>query len=426
MDHPRRSRVRSGPSVPLVLLTLVVLVATACGPSNTSASPSGTPSAGPSAVVDENAALDAIEAQVVALRGLEPTAKVGREIIDAVRLREMLTDDFDESNPPASVAASERVYKALGLLPEDASLRTLSLDMQSAGVAGFYRNDQKKMYVVSRSGSLGAEDRIAYAHEYTHALQDQHYPVFTDQKDVRDRGDWILARQAVYEGDATILMSYWAIGNLTQEEMAQITQPGSSAEQLAILDSMPAILREPLLYPYLTGGPYILAAQMSGGWSAVDDFYARMPESTEQILHPEAYAAKEAPVEVTMPKTLAKDLGAGWSVPLEDTFGEFLMGIWLREGGVATTDANAAAAGWGGDRLAVMNGPDGAWALAMQTSWDTAADATEFETAATTALKKAGGPGQVLPGVGGKVRWVLVGDDAKTLQTVAGVLGLAG
>ena len=70
-------------------------------------------------------------------------------------------------------------------------------------------------------------------------------------------------------------------------------------DQQAVLDRMPAILRESLLYPYTTGAFYVQGAQLSGGWSAVDDFYARMPESTEQILHPEAYTAKEAPVEVT-------------------------------------------------------------------------------------------------------------------------------
>lgn len=362
----------------------------------------------------------------MAIRGLQPTAEVDREIIDEARLRAMLTEQFDEDNPPVYIAANERLYKALGLLPEGADLKTLLLDMQSAGVAGFYRNDQKKMFVVSRSGSLGAEDKITYAHEYTHALQDQHYPVFGEQEKVLDRTDWILGRQAIYEGDASVLMLSWAFGHLTSEELSAVIQGDSNAEQQAVLDSMPAILRETLLYPYLTGAAYITSVHTSGGWPAVDAFYARMPESTEQILHPEAYAAEEAPVAVAVPKGLAKDLGEGWSVPLEDTFGEFQVGIWLREGGVEATAANDAAAGWGGDRLAVIYGPDGAWALAMQTSWDTTADATAFEAAASTALGKAGGPGQVLPGEGGKVRWVLVGDDAGTLQTVAGALGLAG
>ena len=132
-----------------------------------------------------------------------------------------------------------------------------------------------------------------------------------------------------------------------------------------------------------------------------------MPESTEQILHPEKYAADEEPVEVQLPADLATDLGTGWTVPLQDTFGEFQTGIWLREGGVPQAAADAAAAGWGGDRLAVIDGPDGAWAVAMHTAWDTEADAAEFETAATTALQKAGGVAQVVPGTGGTTRWVV-------------------
>ena len=94
--------------------------------------------------------------------------------------------------------------------------------------------------------------------------------------------------------------------------------------------------------------------------------------------------------------------------------------------GVPSADATKAAAGWGGDRLAVMEGPNGTWGVALQTAWDTDADATEFETAARTALEKAGGSAQVLPGAGGKIRWVIVGSDSATLGHVANALGLAG
>jgi hypothetical protein len=436
MHHPRGSWVGSGPRLLLVLLSIVAFAASACGPSNSSPSPSpapsvspnssAAPSSGPSAVIDENAVLDEIEAQVVALRGLQPTAKVGREIIDEDQLRTMLTADYDADSPPAYVAANERMYKALGLLPADADLKAMQLDLLSAGVAGFYRNDEKKMFVVSRSGSLGAEDKITYAHEYTHALQDQHFTVFTDQEKVLDQSDWLLARQAIYEGDASVLMSYWAIGNLTQQELGDVSQAALDPDQQAIIDRMPAILRETLLYPYTTGASYVLSAQLSGGWPKVDDFYATMPASTEQILHPDKYLAGEAPVAVTLPKGLAKDLGTGWSVPLEDTFGEFQMGIWLTEGGVDAATAKDAAAGWGGDRLAVIDGPGDTWALAMRTAWDTTGDASAFESAASIALGTAGGPGQLLPGEGGKVRWVVVGSDDATLAKVAGVLGLAG
>jgi hypothetical protein len=427
--NPAMHRPRRRPVAPSIgaLLIVVALVSAACGSATSSPSSPSSPAASPTGPAkSEEAILDEIEQQVVEIRGLEPTEDVAREVIDEARLREIFTANYNEDSPPEYVAANERLYKALGLLPADADLKKLTLDMLSAGVAGFYRDDEKKMYVVSRSSSLSAEDRITYAHEYTHALQDQHFPVFKDQAKVLDQSDWLLARQAIYEGDASILMAYWAFGHLTQQELGQITQTGASAEQQAVLDSMPAILRETLLYPYTTGAFYVQATQMTGGWPAVDAFYSSMPESTEQILHKDKYSAGEAPVTVALPDTLAADLGQGWSVPLEDTFGEFQMGIWLREGGVEKTAADAAAAGWGGDRLAVLEGPDGSWALAMHTTWDTPTDAEAFGAAATTALERAGGPGKILQTDDERVRWVLVADDAATLEQVAGALDLAG
>ena len=62
---------------------------------------------------------------------------------------------------------------------------------------------------------------MTFAHEFDHALQDQTLPIFTDQDDVLDQSDRILARQAAYEGDATLLMTHWAIENLTPEELQE-------------------------------------------------------------------------------------------------------------------------------------------------------------------------------------------------------------
>ncbi len=175
----------------------------------------------------------------------------------------------------------------------------------------------------------------------------------------------------MYEGDASLTMAQWAAGNLQAGELLQILGASADPEAGAALNRAPAILRAPLEFPYTTGLNFVSAAYGQGQWPAVDAFYGRMPASTEQILHPDKYAAAEAPVQVTMPADLAKRLGPGWSVPLQDTFGELQLGIWLQEGGVDQTAATAAAAGWGGDRLAVLEGPGGAWSIAMQTAWDT-------------------------------------------------------
>jgi hypothetical protein len=419
----------------LALSTL--LFAAACGDAAPSASPSTapTPTPAPSATTapspsasagstDVDALYDAIEAQVVELRGLDPV-DVERKTIDQAALGEKSTADFDEDNPADYVAANERLYHALGLMDEDQGLRELFLKLLESQVAGFYRPSEKTLYVVSRSGAVNGADKVTFAHEYDHALQDANFTVFDDFESLRDQSDEALARAAVYEGDASLLMSLWMIANLTPEEFQEVLAAGSDPEAAAILAETPAILSRSLLFPYEAGIAFVQPKQLGGGWAAVDAVYEQLPTSTEQILHPEKYDAGEAPIAVTMPSDLAGGMGDGWSVALEDTWGEFQTGVWLGDSGVQAAAATDAAAGWGGDRLALLDGPDDRWALAMQFAWDSGADADAFETAAGTAIKQAGGPAQIVPG-DETTRWVLVASDDDALNSLATAAGLAG
>ena len=404
------------------MVAILAIALSACGtpPSPSVAPPTPSPSSPATLTYDD------IEKQVAAMRGLNPTKTVVRKVIDEAELRSIFTELFDKETPPEYLAANERLYKALGLMPQDGDLRDLSLDLLSGGVAGFYREDEGQLYVVSRSGELGGNELVTFAHEFDHALQDQNFPVFKDQKDVLDRTDWILARKAVSEGDATLLMTLWMIGHLSMDQLKEVVAAGSDPQQAALLERMPAIMSETLMFPYTTGATFVQAIHSTDGWPGVDRMYDRLPESTEQILHSEKYEAAEAPIAVDLPDDLAARLGSGWSVPLEDTFGELQTGIWLREGGVERAAADAAAAGWGGDRLAVVDGPGDSWALAWQTAWDTPADAAAFETAASTALGSAQGSARVFPGEGDSTRWIVIADGDDTLGRVANVLGLAG
>jgi hypothetical protein len=434
--HPTRRPA----SIVLVLIAAAALLVGACGSSGPSAAatqspvaspspaastrPPGSPSASAGATAD--AIYDAIEEQVAAIRGLTPKRPVDRQVITSAELKAMLTEQFDEDAPPEYVAANERLYKALGLIPADSSLRDLTLDLLGGGVVGFYRDDQGKLYVVSKTGEPGPNERFYFAHEYDHALQDQSFTVFKDQEGILDQSDRILARQAVYEGDATLLMTQWAAANLTQSDFLALLAAGLDPKVTAVLARTPAILRAPLEFPYTTGFGFVQTINGTGGWDAVNDLYNRMPESTEQILHREKYAAAEAPVKVALPADLATRLGTGWKVAAEDTFGELQTGIWLADGGVPSATANAAAAGWGGDRLAVLDGPGDHWAVAIKTAWDTAHDADEFAAAVTTALKKAQGVARELPGEDATTRWVIVADDDATMGQVRTALGLRG
>ncbi len=436
-DPLRKGSVR--PPAVLILVIATVLTAAGCGTSVPSPSPTDTPttpaptttsapsaSPSPAASADVDAVYDEIEAQVVEIRGLQPTGDVARRIIDETELRAILTAKYDEETPLAYIAGSERLYKALGLIAEDASLRDLALDMLSGGVDGFYVSEEQTLYVVSETGLPGPLERIAFAHEYAHALQDQHTTVFEDQDGILDQSDQIMARQAIYEGDASVVMGLWGQGNFDLSDLAALLELASDPEQLALLERMPAIIEEPLLFPYTTGLTYVQMAQLQGGWEAVDAFYERMPVSTEQILHPEAYAANEAPVEVDLPDELAAELGNGWSVPIEDTFGEFQLGIWLRESGIGAEAAETATTGWGGDRLAVLDGPGDAWGVVLETAWDSTTDAGEFGDAAQTAVDGLANPARIATPADDTVTILIASDEASllALDVIFGATGV--
>ena len=209
---------------------------------------------------------------------------------------------------------------------------------------------------MSRSGEVGANEKITFAHEFNHALQDQHFTIFKDQEGVTNRSDWLLARQAVYEGDSSLLMTLWASENFTPEEFSELLAQGLNDPSSQMLEQMPAILRETLLYPYTTGLTFAQGQYINGGgWAGVDALYADLPETTEQILHPEKYQAGEGPVAIDVPDDLAARIGPDWELALDDTFGEFQTGVWLRDADAA--NVAEAAAGWGGDRVLVLDGP---------------------------------------------------------------------
>ncbi len=227
------------------------------------------------------------------------------------------------------------------------------------------------------------------------------------------------------EGDATLLMALWAAAHFGPQEMLEFIALSADPAAQAILQRTPAFLQELLLYPYTAGLSYVQAVQLRGGWEGVNDLYRRMPESTEQILHPQKYAAKETPIQVALPDALASQLGTGWSVPLEDTFGELQLGAWLRGSGVAPATATTAAAGWGGDRLAVVKGPSGAWGVVIDTTWDTTADASEFADAASVAVNGLSDPARISAPAGRNVT-ILIASDQAALLALDVIFGATG
>lgn len=407
----------------------VALAAAACsptpstGPISPSASAGSGPSAppqsapaSPAATQDAAAIYSVIRDQIAAIRGLQPTADVEPVTIDETQLLVNLEAEIDAQQSPEEMALSEDLLGTLGLIPEGSSIRELTLDLLAGQVAGYYSPNRDELFVVSRTGdTVGPVERATYAHEFTHQLQDQAFDLDALDTTAVDQSDRALAQLALIEGDASWAQTAWMTQNLTSAELGELLQAALDPEALAALRNAPAYLRETSLFPYQDGLTLVQRLVADGEYAAVDAAFDDPPESTEQVLHPNKYVEREAPVDVRIPGGIAGHVGAGWSEAVRDTLGELVLRIWLTEHNVGAAEARAAAEGWGGDRLVLLRSDDGSLAIGLKTTWDTAADAAEFAGAAAIALahpRFAGDAGELFHGAGSRDVLIAVGDEA--------------
>jgi hypothetical protein len=320
------------------------------------------------------------------------------------------------------MALSEDLLGALGLIPEGSSIRELTLDLLAGQVAGYYSPDRDELFVVSRTGqTVGVVERVTYAHEFTHQLQDQNFDLGSLDTTAVDQSDRALAQLALIEGDATWAQTAWITQNLSSEELGELLAAALDPEALEALNNAPAYLRETSLFPYQDGLALVQRLTADGDYEPVNAAFDDPPDSTEQVLHPNKYLQREDPIRVRIPDSFpggfAGRVGSGWTELARDTLGELILRVWLTEHNVDAELAREAAAGWGGDRLVLLRSPDGSLAVALKTTWDSVAEAGEFAEAAAIALahpRFAGDAGAMQQG-GSPHVLIAVGVDAATV-----------
>jgi hypothetical protein len=223
-----------------------------------------------------------------------------------------------------------------------------------------------------------------------------------------------MAGQAVTEGQATLaslqaLAPGADLGDLSG--MWRQVRDGIRSQQasMPVFAAAPRIIQEGLLFPYLAGADFVRGFNQRRARPDEVPFGARMPVSTEQILHPAKYTAKERPARVRLA------VPAGDTLVYDDDFGEFETRIVLESWGADEEDAVAAASGWNGDRFEVLGTRSGT-ALVWVAAWDTPADAAEFATALRAGWQRRTGSAPGRYGAGrGERRWQV---DTLTVGTV--------
>jgi hypothetical protein len=388
------------------------------GNTATTGSPSASGTAAPSGNPADLAAYAQIESQVRALRGLAEKSPVTPVLLDSQGVRDWLTRANDAQTDHQALADESRLLIHLGLLPAGSSLEQMELDLQTGQVLGLYDPLSKGLYVLSQSGGVGVMEKLTFSHEYTHALQDQNFGLDNLAIDTPDQSDRDLARTAVPEGDAYMLMAQWMFKYLSPLEIVQVGAESLSESQADQLAKAPRILRETLLFPGLQGLSFVQGIYDAGGWEAVNALYADPPDSTSQILHPDLYARRVRPVAVTVP-AVPSSL-AGWKLTMQDTLGELELRTWLEgetPSAAQSQTAAAATSDWGGDRVGLYEGPDGGWAVVLRTSWRTASGQTAFRAAATS--KTGSLPGPAIVCADGSGAALYVASDVTALEAFA-------
>ena len=383
-----------------------------------SASPEVSAGAKPSAPseAEAQAILAEIEEQVVAIRGLDAADIGPAEIISRTELAEELQQLFDEQYPPEERERDNISLRALGLLDPDQDVAELQLELLGDQVLGFYDDVEKRMVVVSDTG-VDVEARITYAHEYTHALQDEAFGLDSLETDAVGEDDRGLARISLIEGDATVTMLSWILQHLSQGEILEYF---SSAE-VPDTTGIPSWMVGQLSFPYEAGLNW--ATSLAGGdptspdFTEIDAAYVDPPASTEQIIDLEKWESREAPVSISVPD-LAGALGEGWEEVDATPIGQASINIMLEYFGVAAADAGEASVGWGGDRAVITTGPDDAFAVAWKLAWDSADDAAEFLAAYETVVDSLDFPASVTELPSGEILVAHASSEDLLAQTV--------
>jgi len=316
--------------------------------------------------------LEQVSSDVVEIRGLTPKNEVEYRFVTSDQLRELLVSDFEEEYPQEEARIDQEVYVLLDLMEEDQDLYTILLDVFSEQIVGFYDYESGELYVVSDREELGPMERVIFAHEYTHALQDQHFDLSSLPLEEEGNSDLSTAAVSLTEGDALRVQFNYMLNYLSEDELQAVLEESEEAE-MEKLEAAPRFIKESLLATYEEGFSFVLAL---GEWEDINQAYGDPPQSTEQILHPEKYLVRDEPQDMTMPD-LGSALGASWSQLDSDVLGELGIRIYL-ETFIAEDAAAVAAAGWDGDRYLYLKNAEGEKLLALRSTWDSDSDAEEF------------------------------------------------
>ena len=306
--------------------------------------------AAPVSDADMRRATDALLVEVGAVRRIAPRGTLERRVVTRAQARAARDEAAAAALGTATTEGRARLWERMGLLPAGADEARLVADALDAAPTASYDPARQRLSVPDWIPL--PEQRTALAHALAHALADQRFGlrgllhIDAEGRHHLD-GDDERARLALVEGDASVTA-------LELDDPRGAFGGGHALPALAatVGGAAPDWVRANLAFAHGDGLAFVARVRARQPWSAVDALWADPPRSSEQILHPDKYDARDAPVVVAPPKPRA--LGDAWREASSDVLGELGVRVWLAAV-VPREIAERAAAGWGGDRATLFD-----------------------------------------------------------------------
>ena len=255
--------------------------------------------------------------------GLPIKKKVKRTIVSRPQVEKYISDKFKDDADRIRFERSELVEKKFGLLPRTFDLHSFLIKLLTEQVAGYY--DEKTRTMNLLDWNEPEMQRPVMAHELTHALQDQSFNLekmskhdeeiekhgLDDLDELIRNDEASTCRSAVLEGQAMIVLLDYVLAPQGQsvEKMPQVVELMQASMDKSrgspVFDSAPLLLQEELAFPYRQGMQFIKDLLVAGGKQlAYTGVFARMPQTTREIMEPKEYLAGHR-----VPPLLLPDLG---------------------------------------------------------------------------------------------------------------------
>jgi hypothetical protein len=316
--------------------------------------------------------------------------KVERRVPSQMLSKETFHKYVDSRMKDASkdeVQAEETVLKMFGFVPQDFDLAKETVDLVSEQAAAYYDYNKKRLFILD-STQEGAEQRVALVHELAHALADQHHPLGKYLKKGSPDDDASTARQSVMEGQAQWLT--WAYMSKLNGGKAEVTpqlideltkSTGADGADYPVFTNAPLYMKESLVFPYNEGLKFQEAIFHQMGRAGFDQVFKRAPESTQQILHPQAYLDDKKPLDPDAPaiaEFIGKKEAKQFRVLVEGSMGEFDHSVLLRQYIDSKIGADAASHWRGGSCRLYQNKREKFPVLTYVSEWDSPESAHHF------------------------------------------------